>query len=114
MVNNSPVQWTVTAVFDSATLTELAEKDRSSAAADGRQKRDFDFELRLIIGPQTPVVRSWLLSYRLLATRVTSCAVDRTVSATMGTQGMASSTPSRAYWSLAQDMSSNGLGGYMT
>ena len=43
VVNNSPVQWTLTAVFDSATLTELAEKDQSSAAADGRQKRDFDF-----------------------------------------------------------------------
>ena len=61
VVNNSPVQWTVTAVFDSAALTELAEKDRSSAAADGRQKRDFDFlNCFSSLASQTPIVRSWL------------------------------------------------------
>ena len=48
-VTSTPVQWTVSAVLDPATLTRLADKAQPSTIRDGRQKSDFDFEVRLVI-----------------------------------------------------------------
>ena len=47
-VTSTRGQWTVSAVLDPATLTRLADKAQPSVIRDGRQKSDFDFDVRLV------------------------------------------------------------------